>query len=117
MGIEIHNWVGADAALGALNVVPPLPSSYARFLEKLSAGLTTDSPTIAVQRAGIREWQEFTQRGIANQREGFLQNYLAHALTLVLPPAPAGQGWRLPETVSDEESNLIGDALTSAHLR
>jgi hypothetical protein len=112
---KIKSWFVEDEVLTALNLVPPKPSSYAAFLGKLSAA-TPDPPPKAKERAFLQKWVN-SQRIAEDPHVGFLRNYLSKALSLELPPAPPGEGWRLPKTVSGREAKIMREALTLAHLR
>ena len=114
--MEISNWVTEHEVLAALNVIPPNPSSYARFLDKFLNGAIPDPSMDGQGHAPLREWESWESQRIKGRHEGFVLNYLTKAPFLRLPP-PSGQGWQLPPTISREESQPFRDALTSAHLR
>lgn len=119
----IRNWFTEASIKAALNVVPPSPSSYARFLENFLEGIPADKPSDTRQQpvgpadAFLREWADDTTRRIGNRQVGFLQNYLARAPTVQPKPEAHTHGWKLPETISRQESYPFRDALMSAHLR
>jgi hypothetical protein len=114
--MEIRNWVTEDEGLAALNMVPPSPSRYARFLEKYSAGSGNAPPNVE-GLATLRNWADATRQKVITPRAGYVLNYLANAPTLVPPSASPGRGWKVPPTISREKTRPIRTALTSAHLR
>ncbi len=120
----IHNWITEETIKTVLNLAPPSPSSYARFLEKFLEGMHADKPSDAgQQRVGpadaiLRQWADDATREIGETRQGgFLQNYLARAPTIHPPSQAHTHGWKLPETISRQESYPFRDPLMSAHLR
>jgi len=62
---------------------------------------------------GLHEW------AIQKSKIGdaFATNYLEYAPCFEPPAATPERGWSLPDTISTEQSHVIGAALTSAHLR
>lgn len=114
--MNIRNFISAQEVIRVLNLEPPRPSSYVRFVEAYWKGTYPEaSPAAAVQLSGIlREWQDTEARLGA---VSFARNYLVQAPFFKPPPATPDKGWRLPGTISRKTSRLIADALVSAHLR
>ncbi len=111
----IGNWITEEEVEAALNVVPPRPSSYVRFLEKLLEGI--GPPDKSFDRSALlREWVDHANRSVRTRQAGFVLNYLANA-PIIRPPSPSQVPWRLPDKVSRQESVSMRTALTSAHLR
>src|SRR5579862_219531 len=111
--VTIQNWVTADEVIAVLNVEPPSPASYARFLQKYSDFVSAD--TASGTKAFLREW--VANQEVGNSDVGFRRNYLAKAPYLGSPFLPPGQRWSLPDSISRKESQEVGAALVSAHLR
>jgi hypothetical protein len=113
--MQINNWVTEDEILAALNVQPPLPSSYAQFLQKLLAETAADKPSDQ-SLAFLREWVDAANRDVGTPQARFLLNYLLYG-PMIPHPSPSQVSWQLPDTISRQESVPIRLALTSAHLR
>jgi len=112
----IRSLIGEEVVEAALNVLPPDPSSYGRFLEKLLEGIgRPDKPSD--QTSFLPAWVDSANRSVRTRQAGFVLNYLAHAPTIPSQSPAQAQGWQLPHTISRQESMPIRAALTSAHLR
>jgi hypothetical protein len=83
--VNIQNAVTEDEIIDALNIMPPDPASYIRFLERYSKGVSPDvSPTVEAQVSEVNwEWLERVRRelyvGRPNVQSAFVLNYLARA--------------------------------------
>src|SRR5215467_182641 len=108
----IRNWTTEEEIKALLNFLPPKPSSYARFLARfLEAPKVTDGVSV------LRKWADDKNLTIKTRWDGFLQNYLAMAPTVVASPEVQIDGWTLPPKVSRKRSYPMRAALTSAYLR
>jgi hypothetical protein len=114
---RVESYISEKEIRKSLNIKPPSPESYARFLEKFLNSAIPDPSLHKYRRAVLREWTEAANREVGSRQSGFVLNYLARAPSLELPPAPPGQGWQMPETFSLGESDPMRDALISSHLR
>jgi hypothetical protein len=106
--------VTAEEVLRVLNVDPPSRSSYRGFLERYAVGAHLEAPADLIRSILELDSLETPQFG---ERSRFISNYLVREPTMVAPSLSSEEGWRLPETITREESLPIGDALISAHLR
>jgi hypothetical protein len=114
--IKIKNFVAEREVVARLNVEPPNLSAYADFVEAYWKGVTPErQPHEAAEFcSGLQEWVD---REDKMGHAAFTTNYLARAPYFKPAAATPPEGWRLPETISREESWLIGEALASAYLR
>lgn len=110
--MRVVNFVTAEKVISALNVEPPNPSTYRQFLEKYAAGALEAPVDVSI----IHEWESLQDRA-SRRRSWFISNYLVWAPTIVAPSLSTEEGWRLPDTITREESLPIHAAFTSAHLR
>src|ERR1035437_3483871 len=112
--MKINNWITQEEVIGALNIVPPSPSSYVRFLEKFVEALRVAEPSeTAFFRELFRDWGDAAGRRCPTSSQRFIQNYLAKAIYIRPELPPPGNGWQLPATISRQESVPFRVALTS----
>lgn len=101
--MKINNFVAAEEVISALNVEPPSLAEYCQFLMRYAAGAHLEAPEDLIR--SIREYLELeslkTTRG---RRSWFISNYLVQEITIVAPSLSTEKGWRLPDTVTTEES-------------
>ena len=109
---EVANLANALSAslrqqvIAALNVKPPEPSFYVRFLEKVAPS----------EASAVRSQLEVWLRRNTNQGALFVRNYLANA-PYIQPPSTQESRWRWPRETSREYKQIITTALVSSHLR
>src|SRR5688572_3630019 len=112
----VQSWITEQETIEALNVLPPSPASYARFLEK-SLKATRPSGPSHMWSTVIRDWVQSVSRNQNTAQERFRRNYLATAPIAESLPRESGGPWILPETISWDEAFPITTAMSSAHLR
>jgi hypothetical protein len=112
----VQSWITEQETIEALNVLPPSPASYARFLEKFLKA-TRPSGHSHIWSTVIRDWVQSVSRNQNTPQERFRRNYLATAPIAESLPRESGEPWIFPETISWEEAFPITTAMSSAHLR
>jgi hypothetical protein len=114
--MKMLSLVPADEVIRVLNLIPPKPASYVRFVEDYwrASYPEASSDAIAQFAAILGEWQAAEAH---SRSPAFTRNYLLRAPFFRPPAATPEHGWRLPGTVSRRRSRFIADALISAHLR
>ena len=90
----------------ALNVQPPLPGIYVRFLGRV---VPADTKTA---RSALKSWVSHQ----VEQGAFFKRNYLMRA-PFISCASTLETGWKWPKTMTSIEKKTIADALVSSRLR
>jgi hypothetical protein len=109
--MEFRIGVSKERVLELLNVVPPDPSTYYRFVEKF-----LDERSGPEAFAMLKQTEQLARQNVQSRQVGFVTNYLANECK-PSPPPQSVKGWQLPDTISRTEFYSFRDALTSAALR
>ena len=114
--IKMQNFVSESQAVEVLNLKPPSPSTYARFIQKFLKADNPEAPPRATARIHsiLMDWVD---REVESSGDTFTRNPLRFAPYFKPRASTAGRSWRLPANISRVESRPIGEALASAHLR